>query len=112
MELARKRPGTTRFASAPTKPHSQGLIYFWIDTCCIDKRNSAELSEAINSMFKWYRNAARCYVYMPDVPATSPWEPALRASRWFTVVWTLQGAPRSSVGSNFFFCARSYATWR
>jgi hypothetical protein len=45
-----------------------GLGYFWVDTCCIDKSNSTELAEAINSMFRWYQNAAKCYVYMLDVP--------------------------------------------
>jgi hypothetical protein len=44
-----------------------GLRYFWVDTCCIDKANSTELAEAINSMFRWYRNAAKCYVYLSDV---------------------------------------------
>ena len=44
-----------------------GLQFFWVDTCCIDKSSSAELSEAINSMFRWYRNADKCYVYLPDV---------------------------------------------
>lgn len=44
-----------------------GLQYFWVDTCCIDKSNNTELSEAINSMFRWYRNAAKCYVYLSDV---------------------------------------------
>ncbi|KAH6719559.1 heterokaryon incompatibility protein-domain-containing protein [Leptodontidium sp. MPI-SDFR-AT-0119] len=44
-----------------------GLEYFWVDTCCIDKSSSAELSEAINSMFRWYQKAARCYVYLSDV---------------------------------------------
>lgn len=43
------------------------LQYFWIDTCCIDKWNLKELSESINSMFLWYKNAAKCYVYLPDV---------------------------------------------
>jgi hypothetical protein len=62
-----------------------GLQYFWIDTCCIDKKNAVELSAAINSMFRWYRNAARCYVYLSDV-----WKKALRSSRWFTRGWTLQ----------------------
>ena len=42
------------------------LHYFWVDTCCIDKSNT-ELSEAINSMFRWYRNAVKCYVYLLDV---------------------------------------------
>jgi hypothetical protein len=77
-----------------------GLQYFWVDTCCIDKSNSTELAEAINSMFRWYRNAATCYVYMSDVSTTkrkaknqsseSTWEPAFRASKWFTRGWTLQ----------------------
>jgi hypothetical protein len=44
-----------------------GLQYFWVDTCCIDKSNAVELQEAINSMFRWYRNAAKCYVYLSDV---------------------------------------------
>lgn len=72
------------------------IQYFWVDTCCIDKRDSAELSEAIISMFKWYRNAARCYVYLADVTAsqdgpaeTSKCELYLE-SRWFTRGWTLQ----------------------
>jgi hypothetical protein len=77
-----------------------GLHYFWVDTCCIDKSNAVEFQEAINSMFRWYENAARCYVYLSDVwrPAMDvkgekshgSWEPALRKSRWFTRGWTLQ----------------------
>jgi hypothetical protein len=79
-----------------------GLQYFWIDTCCINKANKGELSLAINSMFRWYRNAARCYVYLSDV-SSSPslldaneafsllwWESSFRTSRWFTRGWTLQ----------------------
>jgi hypothetical protein len=46
---------------------ADGLEYFWIDTCCIDKRNAVELSAAINSMFRWYQKAARCYAYLRDV---------------------------------------------
>src|SRR5262245_51862155 len=44
-----------------------GLQYFWIDTCCIDKEDKAGVSLAVQSMFRWYRNAARCYVYLSDV---------------------------------------------
>ena len=44
-----------------------GLQYIWVDTCCIDKSSSAELSKAINSMFYWYRDSTKCYVYMVDV---------------------------------------------
>ncbi|KAL8709869.1 MAG: hypothetical protein Q9220_005485 [cf. Caloplaca sp. 1 TL-2023] len=46
---------------------SNGWEYVWIDTCCIDKRSSAELSEAINSMFRWYQEAQVCYTYLSDV---------------------------------------------
>ncbi|KAH7326971.1 hypothetical protein BKA65DRAFT_608042 [Rhexocercosporidium sp. MPI-PUGE-AT-0058] len=74
------------------------LQYFWVDTCCIDKWNLRELSNAINSMFRWYRNAAKCYVYLSDVSAPmadvqlhqSIWEASFRESRWFTRGWTLQ----------------------
>ena len=48
-----------------------GLRYFWIDTCCINEAESTELSKANNSMFSWYRDAARCYVYLSDVSAYS-----------------------------------------
>jgi hypothetical protein len=82
---------------------ADGLGYFWVDTCCIDKKNAVELGAAINSMFRWYQNAARCYVYLSDVskPDTGAddkraWEEAFRKSRWFTRGWTLQElvAPR------------------
>jgi hypothetical protein len=43
------------------------LQHFWVDTCCIDKSNNTELTEAINSMFHWYRDASRCYTYLADV---------------------------------------------
>jgi hypothetical protein len=76
------------------------LQYFWVDTCCIDKFNIVELQEAINSMFRWYRNATKCYVYLPDVLSPGidigdksdqlPWEMTFRTSRWFTRGWTLQ----------------------
>jgi hypothetical protein len=79
---------------------TDGLQYFWIDTCCIDKSSSTELSEAINSMFRWYCDAVTCYVYLSDVSISSStkndeffqwtWEPAFRESRWFTRGWTLQ----------------------
>jgi Heterokaryon incompatibility protein (HET) len=36
---------------------NDGLQFVWIDTCCINKSSSAELSEAINSMFKWYEHS-------------------------------------------------------
>jgi hypothetical protein len=76
------------------------LRYFWVDTCCIDKSDAAELQTAINSMFQWYKNAAQCYVYLPDISISDvsvvrdgsdiDFESAFRASRWFTRGWTLQ----------------------
>ncbi|KDN66776.1 putative heterokaryon incompatibility protein [Colletotrichum sublineola] len=76
--------------------HSQDHAWIWIDTCCIDKSSSSELSEAINSMFTWYRDADVCFAYLADVPraaaepGTSECASALAASRWFTRGWTLQ----------------------
>jgi hypothetical protein len=68
-----------------------GLQYFWVDTCCIDKANSSELQEAINSMFNWYHDATKCYVYLSDVSAfDSDENHHFSASRWFTRGWTLQ----------------------
>ena len=70
-----------------------GYAYIWIDTCCIDKSSSAELSEAINSMFKWYTAAAVCYVYLIDVfhnQLEDPEKKHLEHSRWFKRGWTLQ----------------------
>lgn len=48
--------------------------YAWIDTCCINKESSAELIEAINSMFRWYQKSAICYVYMSDIVILEHWE--------------------------------------
>jgi hypothetical protein len=77
-----------------------GWQYFWVDTCCIDKSNAVELQEAINSMFRWYQNAVKCYVYLLDISTKNrkasdlsteyTWEPAFRSSKWFTRGWTLQ----------------------
>ncbi|KAN0094165.1 Heterokaryon incompatibility protein (HET) domain containing protein, partial [Hyaloscypha variabilis] len=63
--------------------------YFWVDTCCINKSSSAELSEAINSMFAWYQSSECCYVYLSDV-AKNTFEMDFPKSRWFTRGWTLQ----------------------
>ncbi|KAK0790679.1 hypothetical protein LTR59_009173 [Friedmanniomyces endolithicus] len=80
------------------------LLDFWVDTCCIKKESDAELSEALNSMFRWYRQSAKCYVYLQDVSALKRdrdseqpnWVATFRKSRWFTRGWTLQEliAPR------------------
>ncbi|KAH8674864.1 vegetative incompatibility protein HET-E-1 [Tricladium varicosporioides] len=76
------------------------LQYFWVDTYYIDKSSSAELTEAINSIFRWYQNTVKCYVYLSDISTKKrkasdsfteyTWEPAFRSSKWFTRGWTLQ----------------------
>lgn len=85
-----------RNACAVARAH--GFRYIWIDSCCIDKTSSSELSEAINSMFNWYRKSTICYAFLADVPAAGAHE-HLPQSRWFTRGWTLQEliAPRHLV---------------
>ncbi|KAK5701876.1 hypothetical protein LTR97_004694 [Elasticomyces elasticus] len=90
----------------------RGFEYTWIDTCCVDKTSSAELSETINSMFAWYRDSAECFVFMDDlavnalpdieeVDAEGRWTQGLglvvirdvyafTSNRWFARGWTLQ----------------------
>ncbi|KAF2726669.1 HET-domain-containing protein [Polyplosphaeria fusca] len=99
------KPGYEKIRFCAEQAKQDGLDHFWIDTCCIDKENKAELSHAINSMFRWYRNTDRCYAYLSDVSTakrkadsdTCEWESAFRRSKWFTRGWTLQEllAPRS-----------------
>jgi hypothetical protein len=75
-----------------------GIRYVWVDTCCIDKSNPTELMTAINSMFRWYQKAERCYVYLSDLSIRTQdglshhveWESSFRNSRWFRRGWTLQ----------------------
>lgn len=74
---------------------SRGLQYAWIDTCCIDKSSSAELTEAINSMFRWYRQAEVCFAYISDLPLRKggpalDWLKDGPCYRWFSRGWTLQ----------------------
>jgi hypothetical protein len=68
------------------------LSWAWVDTCSIDKTSPAELSEAINSMFKWYRNSSICFAFMSDVDSVEDRQLLLsnfRNSRWFTRGWTV-----------------------
>ena len=91
------KPGYHKIQFCGEQARRDGLQYFWIDTCCIDKSNSTELQEAINSMFRWYRDAAKCYVYLADVSRSADvnssqllMESSFLESRWFTRGWTLQ----------------------
>ncbi|KAK4090734.1 hypothetical protein Purlil1_4870 [Purpureocillium lilacinum] len=90
--------GFAKIESSAHRAREDGCPYIWIDTCCIDKSSSAELSEAINSMFAWYRAAQRCIVYLSDVRTLAD----LPRSAWFMRGWTLQEliAPRDVVFLN------------
>jgi hypothetical protein len=96
--VGQDKPGYEKIRFCGDQAKQDGLQYFWIDTCCINKANKAEFAQAINSMFRWYCNAARCYVYLQDVSTADQqvhdcppaWVPAFRNSRWFTRGWTLQ----------------------
>ncbi|KAI0129830.1 heterokaryon incompatibility protein-domain-containing protein, partial [Xylariales sp. AK1849] len=97
--LSKSGKGRSKFDGCCVQAQDDKLGYVWIDTCCIDKSSAVELSEAINSMFRWYKNAAICYAYLSDVVAGDDHFSArfsLQKSRWFTRGWTLQEliAPR------------------
>jgi hypothetical protein len=87
-----------RFCGA--RAAADGFQYFWVDTCCINKSTNDELSTAINSMYRWYQRASKCYVYLSDVSVPEDitdaqsfritGAEAFRQSRWFTRGWTLQ----------------------
>ncbi|KAI4273292.1 MAG: hypothetical protein LQ337_004739 [Flavoplaca oasis] len=88
------KQGCLKIAGCALRAHEEGADYIWCDTCCIDKTNSTELSEAINSMYTWYEDQG-CYVYLADVPSEDDLNPdqrkrAFYSSRWFTRGWTLQ----------------------
>ena len=98
--IGKSKAGYAKIRFCGKQAIKDNLQYFWVDTCCINKLSSAELSEAINSMFRWYHNAAKCYVYLSDVSIGGSiknnlssqwaWKLAFRQSRWFTRGWTLQ----------------------
>jgi hypothetical protein len=96
----RTKEGFRKLEFCQKRTTLDNLKYFWVDTCCIDKSSSAELTEAINSMYRWYQRAARCYVYLSDVAVGGSngteaqslrhWRHDFRKSRWFRRGWTLQ----------------------
>lgn len=89
------KKGFAKLVKAVELARRNKLEFIWVDTCCIDKTSSAELSEAINSMYHWYEAADTCYAYMIDVKAAfiedmfAP-NSSFRLSNWFTRGWTLQ----------------------
>ncbi|PVH97808.1 HET-domain-containing protein, partial [Periconia macrospinosa] len=97
--VGKSKAGYSKIQFCGKQAARDGLRYIWVDTCCINKSSSAELQEAINSMFSWYHKAAKCYVYLADISISSfvgtnqsqqTWNLAFRHSRWFTRGWTLQ----------------------
>ncbi|GIZ38872.1 hypothetical protein CKM354_000227100 [Cercospora kikuchii] len=64
----RSKPGWNKLEWCRQQASADGLLYFWADTACIDKSSSQELTESINSMYKWYKEAEVCYVYLQDMP--------------------------------------------
>lgn len=90
---AEHRAGYSKLEGACARAMENGLRYVWIDSCCIDQSSNSELSEAINSMFQWYRNAEICFAHLEDVECPisgKPDQDAISKSRWFTRGWTLQ----------------------
>ena len=90
----KEKHGNKKIRFCGEQARRDGLQYFWVDTCCINKTNYAELSHSINSMFRWYHNATRCYVYLSDLSISTfdsndkrnpqLWESDFRKCRWFT----------------------------
>ncbi|KAE9571193.1 Vegetative incompatibility protein HET-E-1 [Colletotrichum fructicola] len=88
----RQRAGFDKIVKSALIAIAWDIQYVWLDTCCIDKTSSAELSEAINSMFRWYRNSNFCLAFLSDVDSRGEGYGGVRFedSRWFTRGWTLQ----------------------
>ncbi|KAI6145781.1 heterokaryon incompatibility protein-domain-containing protein [Pisolithus tinctorius] len=93
----RERYGYQKIIKSCEQAMKDGYEWLWIDTCCIDKRSSTELSEAINSMYRWYRNAQVCYAYLNDVdeevfPVERNYSKfkSNGCPEWFVRGWTLQ----------------------
>ncbi|KAE9372675.1 HET-domain-containing protein [Stipitochalara longipes BDJ] len=104
-DSGKSKPGFNKIQKCCEMAALDGFEYAWVDTCCIDKTSSAELSEAINSMYSWYRMSEVCYIYLADVLPNldiKAREEAIRKSRWFTRGWTLQEliAPSSVIFFN------------
>lgn len=94
LNTRQQKYGYRKINFCGTQAAADNLQYFWVDTCCINKPSATELQEAITSMFRWYQNSARCYVYLSDVHRDDAnplaWQSEFRRSRWFERGWTLQ----------------------
>jgi hypothetical protein len=91
QHLAARKFGYRKIIEGCAKAKAHNLQYLWVDTCCIDKSSSSELSEAINAMYYWYKEAEICYVFLSDLQTGhAPLRDTLGACRWFTRGWCLQ----------------------
>ncbi|KIK94492.1 hypothetical protein PAXRUDRAFT_445493, partial [Paxillus rubicundulus Ve08.2h10] len=89
----KNKPGFAKILGCTEQTKKHGLTYIWIDTCCIDKTDNTELQEAINSMWDWYQDCDRCFVYMNDVRSgqhPDADDSDFSRSQWFRRGWTLQ----------------------
>ncbi|KAE9372502.1 HET-domain-containing protein, partial [Stipitochalara longipes BDJ] len=86
LNLLRNKQGFSKVKRCCEQASRDNYLWAWVDTCCIDKSSSAELSEAINSMFHWYRESSMCYAYLSDVDSLND----IGGSEWFKRGWTLQ----------------------
>ncbi|KAK7444089.1 hypothetical protein VKT23_015487 [Stygiomarasmius scandens] len=93
LETAKTKAGWSKIEGACTYASKHHFDWIWIDSCCINKESSAELSEAINSMYQYYLDGSVCYVYLSDARKEedlTSLKSTFRQSRWFTRGWTLQ----------------------
>lgn len=93
LENAKLKKGFAKIQGACRLADTDGFCHIWIDTCCIDKSSSAELSEAINAMYSYYHDADVCYTYLSDLQSENDLnDPSLdfRQCAWFKRGWTLQ----------------------
>lgn len=86
----RSKAGWNKILGCCKQALQDKLYYVWVDTCCIDKTSSAELQEAINSMFRWYKKSKMCYAYLEDIQDIHNSSDSFTRSRWFSRGWTLQ----------------------
>ncbi|KAF5340108.1 hypothetical protein D9758_013152 [Tetrapyrgos nigripes] len=93
LETAKRKAGYSKVENACKRARQYEFEWIWIDSCCINKESSAELSEAINSMYQYYQDAVVCYAYLADVFIEDHSQlPSLELenSKWFKRGWTLQ----------------------
>jgi hypothetical protein len=103
---SRQMAGYKKILGCVEVTRSKIFRYCWVDTCCIDKSSSAELSEAINSMFDWYNKSKLCIIYLSDVDSHDSRltvEHQMKKSRWFTRGWTLQELVASTPTHTIFY---------